>query len=94
MSLKASRSWDLLDKPKVHHTAFVDQGTSITPYKEMPAPESSAHPAQMYSLLFASLLLLWPLQPWYYKATVYYKIFGEPVMFSTLPSSLKIIKKK
>ena len=40
MSLKASRSWDLLDKPKVHHTAFVDQGTSITPYKEMPAPET------------------------------------------------------
>lgn len=67
--------------------------TKICPsYPSQKCLLQEAQPDLHRTIASTSLLLFWPLQPWHYKATVYYKIFREPVMFSTLPSSLKEIK--
>lgn len=95
-----NKSQDLSGKYETHCTAFVNHTTSgILHYKLKGKVHSgqgclsiSAQPHNPLLLIY--LILLSSLQDSYCKASSYWKILLEPMMFFTLPSSFKKKKKK
>lgn len=97
--LMPNKSQDLSGKYETHCTAFVNHTTSGILHYNLKRKVHSGQgclstSAQPHNPLLIYLILLSSLQDSYCKASSYWKILLEPMMFFTLPSSFKKKKKK